>query len=94
MIIGRVEDQLFASHKNPAFEGQKLLLVQPLGLDGTNQGEPVLCIDGVDAGVGDRVLVVQDGWAAMKVLGRFFTPVDAAVIGVIDRVDLDDTHEC
>lgn len=88
MIIGRVADQLFASQKNAAFEGQKLLLVQPLDLEGVDMGEPVLCIDGADAGIGDRVLVVQDGWAAMKVLGTFFTPVEAAVIGVIDRIDL------
>ena len=91
MIIGRVVDQLFATHKNSAFEGQRLLLVQPLTLTGEATGEPVLAIDGVDAGVSDLVLVVQDGWAAMKVLGKFFTPVDAAVVGVIDQIDLHDS---
>ena len=94
MIIGRVDDQLYATQKDPAFEGQKLLLVQPLDLDGQAMGETVLCIDGADAGVGDRVLVVLDGFAAMHVLGHFFTPVDAAVIGVIDRIDLHDSPEC
>ncbi|MFQ5740582.1 MAG: EutN/CcmL family microcompartment protein [Acidobacteriota bacterium] len=88
MIIGQVVDHFIATQKNPAFEGQKLLLIQPLSLGGEERGEPVLAIDGVDAGIGDRVLLVQDGWAAMKVLGKFFTPVDAAVIGVIDHVDL------
>ncbi len=94
MIVARVVDQLVATRKDPCFEGHKLLLVQPLDLQDQDWGDCVLAIDGVDAGVGDRVLVVQDGWAAMKVLGRFFTPVDAAVIGVIDRLDLFDTPEC
>lgn len=94
MIIGRVIDQLVATRKDKAFEGQKLLLVQPLSLADDEQGEPVLAIDGVDAGIGDRVLVVLDGWAAMKVLGKFFTPVDAAVVGVVDQVDLIDTARC
>ncbi len=88
MIIGRVVDQFVATQKDSALEGQKLLVVQPLTLEGEESGESVLAIDGVDAGVGDRVLVVQDGWAAMWVLGKFFTPVDAAVIGVVDRLDL------
>lgn len=91
MIIGRVIDHLVATQKQSPFEGQKLLLVQPLDLDGEERGEPVLAIDGVDAGSGDRVLVVQEGWSAMYVLGRFFTPVDAAVIGVVDRIDLFDS---
>ena len=91
MIIGEVVDQLFATQKHPCFEGHKLLLVQPLELDGTQLGDQVLAIDGADAGVGDRVLCVLDGWAAMKVLGKFQTPVNAAVIGVIDYVDLTDT---
>ena len=88
MIIGRVIDELVATQKDDAFEGQKLLLVQPLSPEGEENGEAFLAIDGADSGVGDRVLVVLDGYAAMYVLGKFFTPVDAAVIGVVDRVDL------
>lgn len=87
MIIAQVVDQLVATRKDPCFEGHKLLLVQPLDLEGRETGDRVLAVDGADAGIGDRVLLVQDGWAAMKVLGRFFTPVDAAVIGVVDRID-------
>ncbi len=94
MILGRVVDPLVATRKDPCFEGHKLLLVQPLDLDGSDLGDTVLAIDGVDAGVGDQVLLVQDGWAAMKVLGRFFTPVDAAVIGVVDQVDFYDRPRC
>lgn len=88
MLIGRVVDQLFSTQKDPIYEGHKLLLVQALDLKGDPMNEPVLAIDGVDAGIGDRVLLVQEGWSAMHVAGRFNTPVDAAVVGVVDRVDL------
>lgn len=91
MLIARVIDQLIATQKQRPFSGQKLLLVQPLSLEGGEMGDPVLAIDGVDAGLGDQVLLVQEGWAAMHVLGKFNTPVDAAVVGVIDRVDFYDT---
>lgn len=90
MLIGRVIDQLYATQKQSVYEGQKLLLVQPLTPEGEEMDEPVLAIDGADAGIGDRVLLVQEGWAAMHVLGRLNSPVDAAVIGVIDHVDLFD----
>ena len=92
MIIGRVVDQLFSTQKDTCFEGQKLLLIQPLTPEGSERGEQVLAIDGADSGVGDRVLCVLDGWAAMKVLGEFDTPVNAAVVGVVDQVDLCDTE--
>ena len=88
MIIGQVVDQLVSTCKHPAFVGQKLLLVQPITLQGTDTGDPVLAIDGVDAGVGDQVVLTQEGFSAMHVLGEFYTPVDAAVLGVVDSIHL------
>jgi ethanolamine utilization protein EutN len=89
MLIGRVVGNLVATQKDAKFEGAKLLLVQPLGLDGRAQGTAVLAIDGVDAGPGDRVLLVQEGRAAQLVLDKGTAAVDAAVVGVIDAVELD-----
>lgn len=88
MLIGRVVGNLVATQKNPKLEGSKLLFVQPLGLDGAARGTPVLAIDGVDAGVGDRVLLIQDGRAAQQVLGRGTAAVDAAIVGVVDALTL------
>lgn len=88
MVIGKVVDEMVSTHKKDLFHGQKLLVVQPLALSGEDWGEAVLAIDGADAGIGDQVLLVQDGFAAMHVLGQFYVPVDAAVIGVIDHVNL------
>ena len=88
MIIGRVVSQLFATHKDAAFRGAKLLLVQPLDLNDNADGEMILAVDAVDAGVNDRVLVVLEGWSANYLMGTSEAPVDAAAIGVIDRIDL------
>ena len=76
-----------ATQKNAKLEGAKLMLVQPLDLDGKPRGAAVLAIDGVDAGIGDRVLLVQDGKAAMQVAGPGLAAVDAAIVGVVDAVD-------
>lgn len=89
MLVGRVIGNVAASHKNEKLTGAKLLLVQPLELDGRDRGVPLLAIDGVDAGVGDRVLLVQDGKAAQQVLGRGVAAVDAAVVGVVDSLTLE-----
>jgi ethanolamine utilization protein EutN len=89
MTIGRVLGSVVATQKNAKLEGAKLLLVQPLDLEGAPRGTAVLAIDGVDAGVGDRVLLIQDGRSAQLVLGKGVAAVDAAVVGVVDAVDLD-----
>ena len=88
MQIARVVGSIVASQKNAKLEGTKLLLVQPLDPRGADRGQSLVAIDAVDAGVGDKVLIVQDGKAAMTVLGRGVAAVDAAVVGVIDHVEL------
>jgi microcompartment protein CcmK/EutM len=89
MLIARVVGTLVSTQKHGALEGSKLLLVQPLSLGHEPLGAPVIAIDRSEAGVGDRVLLALDGKAAMQVLDRGLSPVDAAVLGVIDAVDLE-----
>ena len=88
MLLGRVTGSVVATQKYAKLEGTKLLLVQPVDPDGADRGAAVLAIDGVDAGVGDRVLLIQDGRSAQLVLGKGVAAVDAAVIGVVDAVEL------
>jgi ethanolamine utilization protein EutN len=88
MLIGKVIGDVVATRKHPSHEGQKILYVQILTLDGAERGNPILAVDSVDAGVGDRVLVTQEGWSAMTSVGRPFSPIDMAVIGVIDQIEL------
>ena len=88
MLIGRVIGELVATRKHPSHEALKLLLVQPLNLDGSDRGDAVVALDAVDAGVGDRVLLVTEGFSAMTAVGRPQSPIDMAVIGFIDQIDL------
>ena len=88
MLIGEVIGDVVATQKSPSHQGRKILVVQPLQLDGSDRGEPVLALDAVDAGIGDRVLIVTEGWSAMTAVGRPNSPIDTAVVGVIDAIDL------
>ena len=90
MLIGRVIGDIVASQKHASHEGMKLLLVAQLDLDGKERGAPFVAVDSVSAGVGDRVLLAVDGWAAMTAVNRLQSPIDAAVIGIIDQIELVD----
>jgi ethanolamine utilization protein EutN len=89
MLIAQVVGTVVATQKHDKLAGAKLLLVQPLALDGSPKGGTLLAIDSVGAGVGERVLVVVEGRAAGEALGRSVAPVDAAIVGIIDTVDLE-----
>ena len=88
MIIARVVGEVVATQKHPSHEGRKILLIQPLTPEGQERGDPVLALDWVDAGAGDRVLVVAEGWSAMTSVERPSSPIDMAVVGVIDSIEL------
>lgn len=88
MLIARVIGDLVATVKHPSHEGMKILMVQPLNLDGTDRGDALIAFDAVDAGVGDRVLLTTEGFSAMTSVGRPNSPIDMSVIGVIDSVEL------
>jgi microcompartment protein CcmK/EutM len=87
MQIAMVVGTVVATKKHRALEGAKLLLVQPETPEGEARGPVLLSIDSVGAGIGERVLVVIEGKAAGDALGRRGAPVDAAIVGIIDRVD-------
>jgi len=88
MIIGEVMGTVVASHKHYKVGGKKLLLIQPLDLAGQAEGRALLAVDSVGAGVGDRVLVVIEGRCAALAAERPQSPIDAAVVGVVDSVSL------
>jgi len=90
MQIARVVGTVVATQKHRKFEGAKLLLVQPLNADDSARGVPLLAVDGVGAGVGEKVLVVLEGRAAGDAIGKKAAPVDAAIVGIVDHVDIPD----
>jgi microcompartment protein CcmK/EutM len=88
MIIARVIGNVIASQKQESHEGKKILLLRQLDLQDQPVGEAFVALDAVDAGIGDRVLAVQEGFSAMTSVGHIESPIDAAVVGVIDLVEL------
>jgi len=88
VLIARVIGEVVATQKHASHEGRKVLVVQPLNLDGSDRGDAVLALDAVDAGVGDQVLLSTDGWAASSAIGRPQSPIDMAVIGFIDQIEI------
>ena len=89
MLLARVIGTLVSTVKHPKLSGGKLQLVQPLALDDAPRGGPLLAVDSVGAGVGEKVLLVIEGRAAGAALRRRAAPVDVAIVGIVDHVTLD-----
>ena len=90
MLIARVVGEIVSTHKHPSHEGRGVLLVQPLNLDGSDRGVAVVALDAIGVGIGDKVLLATDGYSAMTSVGKLQSPIDMAVIGFIDSVEVVD----
>jgi microcompartment protein CcmK/EutM len=89
MVISRVVGDIVSTQKNPHLKGYKLLLVQPVDLDGeTPIGASMIALDKVDAGDGDLVLVNKEGGSARIMLQDEEVPVQAVIVAVIDDMDV------
>jgi len=89
MYIGQVAGTIVATIKHPMFVGHKLLLVERLDLEGRTTPKYDIAVDSVQAGVGDRVLVLHEGSSARQVLAvEPWGPVRCVIVGIIDQVDL------
>jgi ethanolamine utilization protein EutN len=84
MQIGRVVGQAVSTVKHPTLKGWRLLLVQLLTPDGKEDGEPLLAIDNLGAGVGHRVILSNDGASAREMVGARNSPARWLVLGVCD----------
>ncbi|MCI0490480.1 MAG: ethanolamine utilization protein EutN [Blastocatellia bacterium] len=77
-----------ATQKNDRYEGSRILVVQPIEPDGSDSGSELLALDSVDAGVGDRVIVVREGWSAStSATGRPGAAIDSTIVGVVDTIE-------
>ena len=88
MQICKVTGNVVASVKNIHLDGKKIMIVQPLDLDGNPQGNDYLAIDTVSAGSDDTVLVIREGGSARIVLNDKEVPVQAVIVGVVDEIDI------
>ncbi len=88
MILARVVGTVVATRKDPRLEGQKLLILKPISPEGKDESGYVVAVDTVSAGVRETVLAVA-GSSARMAEGCKDTPVDNAIIGIVDDVQLD-----
>ena len=87
MILAHVVGTVVATRKDERLVGSKLLLVQPVSPGGEPRGAPIVAVDTVDAGAAETVLVVS-GSSARMAAGLTDRPVDAAIVGIVDTVDM------
>ena len=87
MILGKIVGTVVATRKDERLVSNKLLLVQPIEPDGAPRGNHLVAVDTVDAGAGETVLVVS-GSSARMADGLKDTPVDAAIVGIVDSVEV------
>ena len=85
MKIGRVAGTVVSTVSHPFFDGKRLLLCDLEGLDGVAGGY-VIAVDSVDAGVGDQVLILDEGTSARQMFDISTGPIRAVVAGIIDEV--------
>ncbi len=89
MYLARVIGTVVATQKYEGLEGQKMLIVQPLHRARMPVGEPHVAIDTVQAGPGELVYCVASREAALA-CQPWFVPVDAAIVGIVDQLAVDE----
>ena len=89
MLLAKVLGNVVATQKNVRYENASIMLCQQITPQGEETGSTILALNSVDAGVGDQVLIVQEGWgASTAATGQPGAAIDSAIVGVIDRIDL------
>ncbi|MGN0710328.1 MAG: EutN/CcmL family microcompartment protein [Anaerovoracaceae bacterium] len=82
MLTAKLIDNIWATRKAESLGGFKFMLAEVIG--GTRQGERMVVVDIISAGIGDRVIICQ-GSSARRMLGDDSLPIDAVVVGIIDE---------
>ena len=89
MLIAKVIGTIVSTIKHPAYHARKIMIVQPLHLPGENVEDAFVAVDTAQAGIGDTVLVCQEGGSTRQALGlKGLEPVRSSIIGIIDSVNL------
>ena len=89
MYIAKVIGDVVSSVKYETLNARKLLLVQPLEPDGVEYGEPLIAIDMVDSGIGDVVLIIDQGTATRTVMDVQYPTIRTLILGIVDRIDFE-----
>jgi ethanolamine utilization protein EutN len=88
MFVGQVTGEIVSTINHPDYKARRLLVVDRLDAAGAPSGGYLIAVAAVDAGVGERVLVLDEGNGARQILGNSKAPIRSVVVGVVDSVDL------
>jgi len=88
MIIAKVVGTVVSTVKHPAYNGWKLLVVQPLNLSESPEEDAFVAIDAAHSGIGDTVLVMREGNGARQIVQDPEAPIISVVVGVVDSVEM------
>ena len=89
MLLAKVKGNIVSTQKNEYLKGHKLLLVHPIDLEGNYLGEKdIIAIDLIDSGIGDTVIVTQEGAAVVQILGNRRAPVHTIIVANVDEINL------
>jgi microcompartment protein CcmK/EutM len=85
MLLARVEGNLTSTRKHPSFAGWRLVICQPISLDGRPESTPVVAIDAHGAGLHERVIISTDGAAARAAVKDPMSPARMMIVGIVDE---------
>ena len=86
MILGRVQGEVVATIKHPAYANRRMLLLDRIDPDGRELGGYLVAIAAVDAGIGQTVLVIDEGNSARQVVGDPQAPIRSVIVGIVDEI--------
>jgi microcompartment protein CcmK/EutM len=86
MTIGTVTGHVHATISHPFYQAKRLLLVEREDAAGARTGAYLIAVDSVDAGIGERVLVLDEGNGARQVIGSSDAPIRSIIVGIVDAV--------
>lgn len=88
MKLARVVAQVISTQKHPFYRGQKTFMVKPVGTNGAPDKATFVAVDRVQSGVGDLVLIMQEGSSARHMFGEAEAPARSVIVGIVDHVDM------
>jgi microcompartment protein CcmK/EutM len=87
MILGKIIGNVVSTITEAGYGSRKILIVQPIDLSGNPKGQSFLAIDTVQAGIGDIVLILEEGGSARMILGEPETfTIKAIIAGIVDHI--------
>ena len=89
MFVGQVAGEITSTINHPGYDSRRLLVVDRLDPTGKPAGGYLVAVAAIEAGVGDRVLVLDEGTGARQILGNSQAPVRSVVVGIVDSVDVE-----